>query len=178
MITALNPTEFETGLKAYLDARFTSLALTVPRVNGEGIDGTVQPAVYIGLSTEIVQVADITVALRWPPHDPEAPGWYQPQMLLTVVSPLQVKGLEITHHAAVYNAIAASFPARPKDSAPAEDKTAWAALELQLSNAVLDATDDNYSVSGWKAATSTYSKQGDRIEQPFGLTLGVVHVDA
>lgn len=178
MITALNPTEFETGLKAYLDARFTSLALTVPRVNGEGVDGTVQPAVLIGLSTDIVKVADITVALRWPPHEPEAEGWYEPQMLLTVVSPLQVKGLEITHHAAVYNALASCFPARPSTAASAEDKAAWAALELQLSNAVLDATADTYRVSGWKAGTSTYSKQGDRIEQPFGLRIGVVHVDA
>ena len=173
MITALDPTRFETGLKAYLDARFADLEITVPTITGEADATLAAPAVHVGLSTEIVGISTVTVALRCSISETEAAGWYTLDPMIVVVTPLKIAGLELAHHQAVYGAIADSFPARPRVGAPAEDLAAWEALHEELSDALEAAC--GYRAGGWFTRSSIYARRDDRIEQPFVVRIGAVH---
>jgi len=175
MITALNPTAFEAGLKAYLDARFAAAGIVVPTLTA-GTPGTpAAPRVLVGLSTEIVGISAITVALRSAIAQTEAEGWYTMEPIIVVVTPLKLEGVTLAHHSAVYAALLAAFPARPHGNASGGDKTAWAALHTELSAYLLAAC--GYNAAGWITRSSIYRKTETQIEQPFVIRLGVVHPD-
>jgi hypothetical protein len=176
MITALDPTKFEVGLKAYLDARLAALEVTVPTITGESAATLAAPAVYVGLSRELVGISTVTVALRCQIPDTEVDGWYQVEPMLVVVTPTQISGIEISHHQAVYAALTQCFPARPRADASTEDQEAWAALHTALSS-VLE-TASGYRAGGWFARSSIYARRDDRIEQPFVVRIGAVHSEA
>jgi hypothetical protein len=175
MINPLDPTAFETGLKAYLDARFAALDITVPTVTGEAAATLAAPQVYVGLSKELVSISTVTVALRASIGDTEAGGWYQIEPMITVVTPITVAGLEISHHQAVYAAIAQSFPARPMPGS-VEDIEDWEELHAELSEALEESC--GYRAGGWFSRSSIYARREDRIEQPFVVRIGAVHADA
>lgn len=176
MITALDPTKFEAGLKAYLDARFAALEVTVPTITGEAAATLAAPEVFVGLSTEIVGISTVSVALRCAISETEAGGWYTLDPMIVVVTPLKIDGIDLSHHQAVYAAIAASFPARPRVGAPSEDAAAWQALHDDLSDALEAAC--GYKAGGWFARSSIYARRDDRIEQPFVVRIGAVHSEA
>lgn len=175
MITALNPVAFEVGLKAYLDARFEADEVVVPTLTA-GADGTpVAPEVLVGLSTEIVGISTITVALRSAVGQTEASGWYTMEPIIVVVTPLKIDGLTLEHHNTVYDALLAAFPGRPRDGATEEDVEAWAALHEELSGHLETAC--GYNAAGWITRSSLYRKSENQIEQPLVIRLGVVHPD-
>lgn len=175
MITALNPTAFEAGLKAYLDARFAAEEVVVPTLTA-GAPGTpAAPQVLVGLSTEIVGISTITVALRSAIGQTEAAGWYTMEPIIVVVTPLKIDGLTLEHHSAVYDALLAAFPERPHGNASEEDKAAWAALHEELSECLNTAC--GYNAAGWITRSSIYRKSESQIEQPLVIRLGVVHPD-
>ena len=168
MITALNPTAFEAGLKAYLDARFAADEVVVPTLTA-GAPGTpAAPQVLVGIST-------ITVALRSAIGQTEAAGWYSMEPIIVVVTPLKIDGLTLEHHSAVYDALLAAFPERPHGNASEEDKAAWAALHEELSECLNTAC--GYNAAGWITRSSLYRKSESQIEQPLVIRLGVVHPD-
>lgn len=176
MITALDPTQFEAGLKAYLDARFEALEITVPTITGESAATLAAPQVYVGLSTEVVGISTVSVALRCAIPETEAAGWYSLDPMIVVVTPLKIDGIDLSHHQAVYAAIAASFPARPRVGAPSGDLAAWEALHEELSDFLEEAC--GYQAGGWYARSSIYARRDDRIEQPFVVRIGAVHPEA
>lgn len=175
MITALDPTAFEAGLKAYLDARFLADEIVVPTLTA-GAPGTpAAPAVLVGLSTEIVGVSTITVALRSAIAQTEAAGWYTMEPIIVVVTPLKLDGVTIDHHRAVYAGLLAAFPERPRHNASSEDVAAWDALHGALSGHLNAAC--GYDAAGWVTRSSIYRKTESVIEQPLVIRLGVVHPD-
>lgn len=175
MITALDPTAFEAGLKAYLDARFLADDIVVPTLTA-GAPGTpAAPQVLVGLSTEIVGISTITVALRSAIGQTEAAGWYSMEPIIVVVTPLKIDGLTLAHHSAVYAALLAAFPERPHGNASSDDIDAWAALHAELSGHLQTAC--GYNAAGWITRSSLYRRTESQIEQPLVIRLGVVHPD-
>jgi len=175
MITALNPTAFETGLKAYLDARFEADEVVVPTLTADTPGTPAAPQVLVGLSTEIVGISNITVALRSAIGQTEAAGWYTMEPIIVVVTPLKLDGLTLEHHSAAYDALLAAFPERPRAGASSEDVAAWAALHEELSGHLQTAC--GYNAAGWVTRSSLYRKSENQIEQPLVIRLGVVHPD-
>ena len=176
MITILNPSEFEAGVKAYLENRFalSELTVPVPKAEASAVDET--PAVIQGLSTDLPEDSPITVAIRANHDNPECEGWYAMKTLITVVTPLLNPEITLAHHNAVYQEIASSFPKRPSASADQQDKTDWAQYHAALDGFLF--AESGYNASGWSAAPSIYSKSRDRVEQPIIVTIGAIHPEA
>lgn len=173
MIPPLDPTKFEDGLKAYLDARFEAAEVEVPTVTGENTVTMGAPLVVPGLSTVPVGISTVSIAVKASIGETLAAGWYEVEPMIVVVTPLKIDGITRAHHQAVYEAITDCFPGRPQPGAASEDIAAWEALHEELSDALEAAC--GYRAGGWFTRSSIYGVRGDRIEQPFVVRIGAVH---
>ena len=175
MITAVNMAKAETGIENYLANRFTQDGLLVPQLAAEATVATAAPKIVRGVSLEVLDVSDITVALRSKPIPAEVEGWHQPEVLITVVVP-RLEGITEAHGDAVYDELLSCFPARPATNASVEDKAEWAQLHDELSGYLLAAC--GYNAGGWTTREQHYNKRGDRLERPLVVRLGLIHPDA
>ncbi len=177
MILPLNPSRMEEGLKAYLDARFAADAVMVPQATAEAAVVSVTPSVITGVSLDKVEVSSPSVAVVASEAPADLPGVYGDKLAiqLAVVTPLAIPGITLEHHRALFDAVAACFPARPGASASQGDKDAWDALATSCSAKMVTAA--GYEIHGWYAVAGRQAKTKDRVEQVLVLRPGLYHPD-
>lgn len=177
MISPLNVSRFEAGLEAYIEAELTAANVQVPAPDGQDNSTLAAPAVITGVSLEAVTVNAPSVAVVVNEAIPEAPGCYGDRLRVQVaaVSPLLVQEITLEAHRALFDALLACFPNRPRANAPAQDVTDWNAKEAALSGHVQAAT--GYTVQGWFTEAGRQSKAKDRVEQVLVVRPGLLHAD-
>jgi hypothetical protein len=174
MIPALDNSDVERGLEAYLTAYFTAEAITVRQANAEVAESfaVIAPPVQRGLGISPEAVRSSAVAIVCSDAPDQMPGVYGGEdfeVLLIVVTPALIPGIGEADHSALWKAVRAAFPNSP---GPGPDYAAWEVVHNGINTHLEAAT--GFRLQGYTAANGLSGKTETRIEQTLKFKPGMI----